>query len=631
MLTFVPAVREVLDRRAERVGRLDSDSLEGGESRALPRMIGKAAVLPKRFAVGAIVVALVFTVLAGISMTNLSTKFSVLDFVPTTSPLRGHGGDGRRAVRLPGDDVGPGRGRRRVRCSVELDAASPSSQPAQCPTSRPSTRRPVAFPTGQTLTGTIFQLVNPESETFDPRLLLAHASWAAATIGRCRPAPMQRRSTTRRSPTYPVPMAAVLSSSNGGYDAALFNFDTIGGEPGAGDLAIGLNAAFAPGIRSGSVFGSHVELHHQRPGDRYVAGLPGVVAAADPRCGVCCCWWPTSGSSLDGRCWVSSRRFPVAIVVVWVFGLMAAFSIAVRTGHGDHLSARHRHRDSVHDPRDASLPRGTDCATPVADDAIEHTLTYTGGALAGSAITTMAGFGILVTSTTIPFRQFGFVLAYTILLALIAAVLVLPSMLIIWDRWHRSRGEDPFDPDALHHALQDQDVAEGVPEHERRARRRAASRSRRTLRAAAGMPDDLDASALDPYAVPDPARRRRAGVVYVAAAVLTGVTIVAGLPSGMWLMVDWPRTDRCAITSWRDGTSRCGRDALSKRPTVPSASPSATLRRRRLHRMAGASDLERARVLRRRSADASEGSSESTPSMARSWSTTTRPCQTDDR
>ena len=84
---------------------------------------------------------------------------------------------------------------------------------------------------------------------------------------------------------------------------------------------------------------------------------------------------------------------------------------------------------------------------PDEDDAIEHTLTYTGGALAGSAVTTMAGFGILVTSTTIPFRQFGFVLAYTILLALIAAVLVLPSMLVLWDRWHRSRGEEPFDPE----------------------------------------------------------------------------------------------------------------------------------------------------------------------------------------
>jgi hypothetical protein len=55
--------------------------------------------------------------------------------------------------------------------------------------------------------------------------------------------------------------------------------------------------------------------------------------------------------------------------------------------------------------------------------------------------------------------------------------------------------------------------------------------------AAAGMPDDLDASALDPYAVPDPARRRRAGVVYLVAAIVTGSTIAAGLPSGMWLMV----------------------------------------------------------------------------------------------
>ena len=87
------------------------------------------------------------------------------------------------------------------------------------------------------------------------------------------------------------------------------------------------------------------------------------------------------------------------------------------------------------------------------NEAIEQTLVHTGGALAGSALTTMAGFGILMISTTIPFRQFGFVLAYTILLALIAAVLVLPSMLVLWDRWHRGRGEDPFDRDAFEAAI----------------------------------------------------------------------------------------------------------------------------------------------------------------------------------
>ena len=60
-------------------------------------------------------------------------------------------------------------------------------------------------------------------------------------------------------------------------------------------------------------------------------------------------------------------------------------------------------------------------------------------------MTTVFGFGIRVTSTTIPFRQFGFVLSYTILLALLAAVLVLPSMLILWDRWHRNRGDAVLD------------------------------------------------------------------------------------------------------------------------------------------------------------------------------------------
>ena len=70
---------------------------------------------------------------------------------------------------------------------------------------------------------------------------------------------------------------------------------------------------------------------------------------------------------------------------------------------------------------------------------MKSTTTNTGGALAGSAVTTMAGFGILMTSTTVPFQQFGLVTAYTIGLSLVGAVLVLPSMLVLWDRWHQRR------------------------------------------------------------------------------------------------------------------------------------------------------------------------------------------------
>ncbi len=75
------------------------------------------------------------------------------------------------------------------------------------------------------------------------------------------------------------------------------------------------------------------------------------------------------------------------------------------------------------------------------DEAIRATATHTGGALAGSALTTMAGFGILVTSSLVPFRQMGQVTVFAIGLAMLAALLVLPSLLVMWERWHRRRAD----------------------------------------------------------------------------------------------------------------------------------------------------------------------------------------------
>jgi multidrug efflux pump subunit AcrB len=53
----------------------------------------------------------------------------------------------------------------------------------------------------------------------------------------------------------------------------------------------------------------------------------------------------------------------------------------------------------------------------------------------------------------VPFQQFGQVVAYAIGFALVAAVLVLPSMLVLWDRWHRRRGEETVDVHAIAEAL----------------------------------------------------------------------------------------------------------------------------------------------------------------------------------
>jgi multidrug efflux pump subunit AcrB len=41
---------------------------------------------------------------------------------------------------------------------------------------------------------------------------------------------------------------------------------------------------------------------------------------------------------------------------------------------------------------------------------------------------------VLITSTLVPFEQLGYVIVYAIAYSLVAAVLVLPSLLVLWDR-----------------------------------------------------------------------------------------------------------------------------------------------------------------------------------------------------
>ena len=88
MLTFVPAVREILDRRGVRRETFEPDRLIGGEQRVLGRLIGSTSSIAKKAAVTATVVALLLGALGAWGTTNLETKFSFLDFIPTTSPLR---------------------------------------------------------------------------------------------------------------------------------------------------------------------------------------------------------------------------------------------------------------------------------------------------------------------------------------------------------------------------------------------------------------------------------------------------------------------------------------------------------------------------------------------------------------
>jgi hypothetical protein len=238
---------------------------------------------------------------------------------------------------------------------------------------------------------------------------------------------------------------------SGAYSSALFTIQTQAGESRAGELRDDLNDAFMPVTDAGltAVATSDEIISEVIIGtlqDSQVSSLMYTLIAVL--------------ILLVANFWYEVRRpmlgiittLPVVLVVVLSFGIMWAVGIpfgpitatvaalAVGIGIPYMIHVTHRYEeDRIRNDNE--------------NDAIESTLTHTGGALAGSAMTTIFGFGILVTSTTIPFRQFGFVTGYTILLSLLAAILVLPSMLVVWDRWHRRRGEASLDAARVEHSL----------------------------------------------------------------------------------------------------------------------------------------------------------------------------------
>jgi uncharacterized protein len=128
--------------------------------------------------------------------------------------------------------------------------------------------------------------------------------------------------------------------------------------------------------------------------------------------------------------------FPILLVLVWVLGtmvllgysynvvtaLITALSIGIGVDYTIHIT--HRFLEEREHPG-ATL-----------QSAMQATMHTTGGALIGSALTTALGFAVLVFSPIPPMGQFGLLTAITVTYSLIAAIVVLPPMLVIWAAYH---------------------------------------------------------------------------------------------------------------------------------------------------------------------------------------------------
>lgn len=435
MVTFIPAVRTLLDRRGVRRGTVEPERLGAGDSRALGSIIGSTSAIAKRAAGAAAAAAIVLGGLGAWGGSQLDTKFSFLDFIPVTSPLR-------TTFETLVNDFGGGFGEN-TQVLIEGDVAAAGAWNAMVTSNdrvadTPNVLTPGGEPSGTSPVSAIGQLTAPGSPVFSPEVQQALLGVGADPSTLLAPGGADMGALYDAAwEADPGLMGQVLHRSGGGYDAALFDYTTQAGETDAGRLRLDLIDDFRPVSEAGlSAVATSEEIVQDvivnTLRNSQVSSLILTLAAALVL--------------LVANFWYEARRpmlgvittLPVALVVLWSFGLMAAFGIpfgpvtatisALAIGIGIPYMIHIAHRFLEDRSRRPSL-----------EAAIESTLTHTGGALAGSALTTVAGFGVLTISTTIPFRQFGFVTAYTILLAMLTAVLVLPSLLMLWARWHRRR------------------------------------------------------------------------------------------------------------------------------------------------------------------------------------------------
>ncbi|WP_459192349.1 MMPL family transporter [Halosimplex sp. J119] len=124
---------------------------------------------------------------------------------------------------------------------------------------------------------------------------------------------------------------------------------------------------------------------------------------------------------------------PVVFNVSWILGTMYLLDIPfnVLTGMITSLTIGLGVAYSIHLTERFSLELDR---LGSAREAMRTAVTGTGGALLGSAATTVGGFGVLVFAILPPLQQFGFITGLTIVYAFLGSVFVLPSLLAVWSR-----------------------------------------------------------------------------------------------------------------------------------------------------------------------------------------------------
>ena len=423
-LTAVPAARLVLDRRAEARGKpLATASME----RAIPgagavvERIGTAAV--RRPAV-ILAAAGVVTVVFGVLASNLSSSFNSNDFLPDGTETKEDalfveeflGGNSEPVTVLVEADITD----RTLRNILDFSAAIEDPL-----------RRPAAVSSEVTASLAVFFESLPAETQSEIRSLTLDNPAALLTSDRI----------------IDEALAIMRAADPEGFDAVV----SFGADGDVDRTLIQFNALTGQSERTQELFDRVDELWLGADGDvtpiaREIISLDITNALTDSQGASIALTLLAALAVLVVFFWVTEFRpmlavlatFPILLVLIWVMGsmvllgysynvvtaLITALSIGIGVDYTIHIT--HRFLEEHESGGDLTA-------------AVDATMRTTGGALIGSALTTALGFAVLVFSPIPSMGQFGLLTALTVAYSLVAAVVVLPPMLVIWAAYHRWR------------------------------------------------------------------------------------------------------------------------------------------------------------------------------------------------
>lgn len=431
MLILIPAARSLFDRRREAAGKLGdakqmTDAIPGAG--AFVERIGRL-VAAKPMVV--LAVAGIITIGLGTAATQISTEFDSNDFLPS-------GSDSIEDIEAVNEALGG----ETVLTTTLIEAELTDDRTLRnLLTLSESFGDELSRPTGAagdiTLSlGALFSDWFNESgqpgDNYDPELVeLAQGVDQGLTVD---PAGVQAL-LDRLEEVDPVGFAQVAVNNPDGEDLTLVQFNAFTGDQ---DLTVqmvddleGLWFGDRDQITATSGDITALEITSAMTDGQSTSIAITLLAALIV---LMIFFWITEFKPMLGFIAVS----PILLVLLWVLGTMTLLGIpynvvtalitALSIGIGVDYTIHIIHRFTEELEHGKSLI-----------DATTTTLSTTGSALIGSALTTALAFAVLLLSPQLPFQQFGLVTGITILYALIMSIVVVPPMLIVWAAYHQWR------------------------------------------------------------------------------------------------------------------------------------------------------------------------------------------------